>query len=205
MGLLPEAVLACLHTMSVTTDTADSQVGQDLPQDEPALTTDKIFHILQNDRRRNVLRYLRGTDEPVRMRDLAEQVAAWEHDTTVQGLSSSQRQRVYIPLYQSHLPKLDKEGVINYQQSRGIVERTSLADLFDPYLEAEETDEPPVPTSQEPDEWHDYYLVVSTLGTLLLVGAILELPVFGTLSGIAIALALLFMISFVTVGRHLSG
>ena len=106
-----------------------------LPEGDAGPTRDEIFHLLQCRRRRDALRYLRGHDGPVRMCDLAEQVAAWEHDTTLEALSSTQRQRVYIPLYQDHLPKLDEAGVIDYDQERGAVERTPLADRLDHYLD----------------------------------------------------------------------
>ena len=172
--------------------------------DSAEFSADEIFHILQNDRRRAVLRYLQDRNDPVRMRDVAEQVAAWEHDTTVEGLSSTQRQRVYIPLYQSHLPKLDKAGIIDYQQSRGIVERKPLADVFDPYLDAEAATTASAGAIRNDDpEWDDYYLAIAAIGSFLLVGSVLELPVVGTLSGIAVALVLLVMITGLTVRRHL--
>lgn len=70
------------------------------------------------------------------MGDLAEIVSAKEHDVTVAELTSTQRQRVYIPLYQKHLPKLDKKGIIEYNQSRGVVRPTDRLEIFRPYLEA---------------------------------------------------------------------
>lgn len=72
--------------------------------------------------------------ERFRMRDVAEAIAAWEHDTTVQQLRSEERQRVYIALYRSHLPTLDDLGVIRYNQARGLVEPTGLLQVFEPYL-----------------------------------------------------------------------
>jgi len=98
---------------------------------------DDAFHLLQNARRRAVLRYLLEHDETerFRMRDVTEEVAAWEHDTTVTQLTSKERQRVYIALYQSHLPKLDAQDVIRYNQDRGFIEPTHLLDVFEPYLE----------------------------------------------------------------------
>lgn len=68
------------------------------------------------------------------MRTLAEEIAAWEHETTVQQLGNDQRQRTYIGLYQSHLPKLDDYGVIEYNQDRGIIEPTPLLKVFEPYV-----------------------------------------------------------------------
>lgn len=171
--------------------------------EESTLSVDEIFHILQNDRRRGVLRYLQGRDEPVRMRDVAEQVAAWEHDTTIEGLSSKQRQRVYIPLYQSHLPKLDDAGVIDYQQSRGIVERRPLADVFDPYLDVEVQGNHEASVSAEVDEWDDHYLAAAAIGSVLLLGAVLELPLLGTLSGVTVAIILMVLLVLLTARRHI--
>jgi len=105
---------------SRTSDTPSSD-----PQfDETAeLSPDDIFHVLQTNRRREAIRYLLDEDELTKMRDVAEHVAAKEHETTVAQLTSAQRQRVYIPLYQSHLPKLDKKGIIEYDQPRGSCDR----------------------------------------------------------------------------------
>lgn len=106
-----------------------------LPQDE-------IFHILQTSRRRAVIDYLLDKEGPVKMADIAEQVAANEHETTVEALTTTQRQRVYVPLYQSHLPKLDENGVIDYDKPRGIVRPTDRLEIFRPYLEVStDTDE----------------------------------------------------------------
>lgn len=175
---------------------ADGEDGNEKSPASPELTEDQIFHILQNERRRNVLRYLQDTDEPVRMRDVAEQVAAWEHDTTVEALTSDQRQRVYIPLYQSHLPKLDTEGIIDYQQSRGIVERRPAAAQLEPYLDVgEET---------EGDEWDDYYIGATALAGLLLFGAVLELPVVSAVSGTVIAVLVVLLYTSLTIGRYAS-
>lgn len=111
------------------------------PADE-AISTDDIFHLLQNARRRQVLRHLSESDGPIDLRDLAERIAAWEHDTPVDELSSTQRQRIYIALYQSHLPKLHDHGVVRYDQHRGTVERTSLASQLEIHLDPGMADQP---------------------------------------------------------------
>ncbi|MEM4779983.1 MAG: hypothetical protein QXG03_00225 [Halalkalicoccus sp.] len=100
------------------------------------------------------------------MRDIAEQVAAWEHDTTVQQLTSDQRQRVYIALYQSHLPKLADFDLITYNRSRGIVERTALADQVTRYLDEDVGEDRAV----ENAVWMRYYggATVLSIGIVLL-------------------------------------
>jgi hypothetical protein len=103
--------------------------------DDEAFGPDEVFHLLQNQRRREVLRRLRDVDEPVEMAEVAEQVAARENDTTVEALTSTERQRVYIALYQRHLPKLDDFDVIDYNQSRGVVTPTDRASWMARYLD----------------------------------------------------------------------
>ena len=140
--------------------------------DGSSVATDDIFHILQTERRRHVLRYLREREGPIEMRDLAEHVAAHEYDTTVDDLTSSERQRVYISLYQSHLPKLDTQGIITYDKNRGLVEPTARTALFDPYLDlvdAEERDSSP--------PWPVWYVSASGIGCVSIAAA-----VFGILS-----------------------
>ncbi len=107
--------------------------GDDPPR---TIAKDTAFHLLQNGRRRAVLRMLIacGGDD-VSMREVAEHVAAWENDTTVPRLTSMERQRVYIALYQSHLPKLDDHGVIEYDRDRGTLRPTPLITVFEPYLD----------------------------------------------------------------------
>ena len=127
--------------MSVRTDPefddADEAAMNSDSSREACISKDDAFHVLQNARRRAVLRYLseHSEEDTFVMRDIAEEVAAWEHDTTVQRLVSDERQRVYIALYQSHLPKLDEHGIIEYNQSRGVVEPTELTAAFEPYLD----------------------------------------------------------------------
>lgn len=174
-----------------TPDSAGPDAQGDVDEQNELLEKDDIFHILQNQRRRDSLRYLKKADETVRMRDLAEQVAAWEHDTTLQALTSDERQRVYIALYQSHLPKLDEEGIINYNQSRGIVERTEQAAQLDPYLGDSDDDEATDAQSTMLDKRGSYYGGVLGLSTLLLGGAALNLSLLSLLSVAAVGVVAL--------------
>jgi len=120
-----------------TTEETGERVDRLAPESQ--LTRDDIFHVLQCRRRRLVLKFLQeyDGDGSVPMRDIAEHVAAVEHDTTVDGLASRQRQRVYIALYQDHLPKMDTAGIIDYDQSRGHVAPTAQTVAFYRYLDRE--------------------------------------------------------------------
>lgn len=105
--------------------------------DEPlSISKDDFFYLLQNNRRRAVLRYFAThvDYDTFEMRTLVEAVAAWENDTTIEQLTGDERQRTYVSLYQTHLPTLDEYEVIKYNQPRGIIQPTALIGLFEPYL-----------------------------------------------------------------------
>ncbi len=88
-------------------------------EESEELSLDIIFEMLRNRRRQLVLEYLREKDDTVTIGELAEHIAAIENDTTVRQLNAQQRKRVYIGLYQCHLPKMDDVDVVEFNQSRG--------------------------------------------------------------------------------------
>jgi hypothetical protein len=102
---------------------------------DSSLTKDDVFEVLYNRRRREVLSYMREHDGTTSVSDLAEYIAAKENDTTVQQLSSYDRKRVYVGLYQNHLPMMDDVGVVEYDKNRGTVEFRDCATELEPYLD----------------------------------------------------------------------
>jgi len=178
------------------TDAEESSTEGD--QSEP-IGKDDLFHLLQNERRRAVIRYLEGREQSVKMRDVAEQVAAWEHDTTVQALTSDQRQRVYIALYQSHLDTLDDAGVIDYNKSRGIVDPQPPLDQVADYVNQQPDDE--ADDDQPVTVWEQGYLSLSLVGSLLLVGTALNITPFQLLSGFVAGVIIITMFSLLTVAK----
>jgi hypothetical protein len=111
-----------------------SAIGDPGGSEEVSLS--RVFGILKNSRRRRVIRYLRRQEAQVTVSDLAEHIAAIENDTEPAKLSSKQRKRVYVGLYQCHLPKMDDAGVIEYDKDRGTIEFGENAPAFEAYLES---------------------------------------------------------------------
>lgn len=81
---------------------------------------DMVFDILGTSRRRDVVRYLESNPEPVAIGELADYIAAQEYGKTVEEVTSNERKRVYVSLYQSHLPKMADADVIAYEQGESI-------------------------------------------------------------------------------------
>jgi hypothetical protein len=140
-------------------------------QQEPApLPLDQIFEILKNRRRRDVLKYLKETEQRVSLGEMAEHVAALENDTTVKQISSSQRKRVYVGLYQCHLPKMDDLDIVDFNKNRGIIELGENASQLDPYLEIDQ---------QTDHKWYQYYGAIAALGVVLLLTSFAGAASFG--------------------------
>ncbi|MCU4753193.1 hypothetical protein OB919_14605 [Halobacteria archaeon AArc-curdl1] len=155
---------------------ATGTTGEEETTRRTSLSNDSVFHILQTSRRRDVLRYLQAQLEDenddfesvsaVSISDLTEWIAARENNITVEQLRSSQRQRVYISLYQTHLPKLDELNVINYDDDRGLVTPTPTIRKFDRYLEPESPVEE-VP-AQKYERWIGAYALLTVLSAVVL-------------------------------------
>lgn len=103
--------------------------------DGDELSLDQTFDILQNKRRRHVLRYLWQNDGETTMGTLAEHIAAIENDTTVASLSSAQRKRVYVALYQTHLPKMNSYDVVEFDRDRKTIRSGPNTEKPRSYLE----------------------------------------------------------------------
>jgi hypothetical protein len=212
--------------MSVdATNTTFEHPPTDRPHERPTGSEDEefgpddVFHLLQNQRRRRVLRCLRGVEGTVSMSDLTEQVAAWEHGTTVEALSSTQRQRVYIALYQRHLPKLDDMGVLDYNQSRGFVTPRPRAERIVDYLDMatesglvgagassadtseDSGDETNAGTDDTDTPWRRYSLAFTVAGAAVLAMAALDAPLFASASVLGVAVAVVVGFLLLSVGQ----
>lgn len=113
----------------------DGLAGRARSDGTSAVSRDALSRTLRSSRNRATLRYLTATDGPVKMGDVADHVAAAEHDTTAEALTDDQRQRVYVALYRSLLPALDEDGFVEYDKARGIVRPTEQIEQFRSYLE----------------------------------------------------------------------
>jgi hypothetical protein len=94
------------------------------PEPPTVITHAEAVEILSSERRRWVIEFL-ADQEPtatVTLSDLAEHVASRENACTVRELSSQERERVYVALYQSHLGTLD--DVIDYDNDRKTITPT---------------------------------------------------------------------------------
>ncbi|GAB3679346.1 hypothetical protein GCM10028857_00560 [Salinarchaeum chitinilyticum] len=128
---------------------------------EPAdLSLDVVYDILKNTRRRRVLHLLHEEDvDGTTLGDLAERIAAIENDKPRSQLDAQERKRVYVGLYQCHLPRMDDAGVVDFDGDRGTVELGPHAGQVYDQLESAEDD-------SEPEDWSTYYALYGVGGVL---------------------------------------
>jgi len=132
-------------------DGESSDVGVDISDDE-------LYDVLANQRRRFAVHLLKREEETMELGEMAEQIAAWENDINMREVTGNDRKRVYTALQQSHLPKMDKVGVVEFNKDRGVVEPTSTLTDVDVYMDVVEGREVP---------WSDYYLGLSGVAVAL--------------------------------------
>jgi len=162
-------------------DADPTQLEEDPAPTDPqqSIGMDVIFGTLKNCRRRQVLRYLRDEGGQATLRSVSEHVAATENEVDVGAVTSKMRKRVYVSLYQVHLPGMDRDGIIAFNKGRGTIELTDRADELFSYLEA---------TGGKPAAQRQYLTVSVAGGLAYLFGSLLLGPgsLFVTISVIAL-------------------
>ncbi|GGK71161.1 hypothetical protein GCM10009067_24330 [Haloarcula sebkhae] len=170
-------------------------MSEPMVEEEPELSRDQMFDILSSSRRRYTLYYLRQQKEPVQLTDLAEELAAWENDTTVEELSSQARKRVYVSLYQTHAPKLQEAGLITYDADTGEIALREDAPEVEPFISNSDGD----------SKWYQYYGAVALLNAILLLAAIAGLPPLNAISPLVIGLVVISSFLVLSIAHAVTG
>jgi len=155
------------QTQRTHTSTDSAQTAEPEPATAEPLSLDLVFEVLKNERRRRVLKFLCENPETVSLSDLAEHIAAIENDKPETALSSQERKRVYVGLYQCHLPKMDDTDVIDFNGDRGTVALGENAEQLYPFLDTDDEQQRP---------WSTYYLGHTTFSLALFAAAVVAVP-----------------------------
>lgn len=140
-----------------------------------------------------VLYYLRQSGGSVEVKELAGQIATVENDIPKSELTSQQRKRVYVSLYQTHLPKMAKMNTIEYDKDGGIVSLTDQTDEVDRYLTTPEVSTYP---------WKFHYLVLAVGGATALSLSLLTVSIFDAISTLWLSTALLVVFAASAFGQY---
>ena len=115
---------------------SDQTVGKDA---SVTLPLNQVFEMVKNERRRLTIDYLRQHPGRISLGELAEEIAAIENDKSIKAISSKERKRVYVGLYQCHLPKMDDLDVVEFNKDRGWIELGPNAERLYPYVDSDDS------------------------------------------------------------------
>lgn len=119
------------------------------------LTKDDVLDLLSNSRRRYVIYFLEQWNGSATLNELAYNIASRETGVPVDELSEDDKRRVYISLYQTHLPKLDLYGLVEYDKDERNVELAEEAHDIGDYF---------FPDRGNSRNWATYYIGLAVLG-----------------------------------------
>ncbi|SMO50761.1 hypothetical protein SAMN06264867_10371 [Halorubrum cibi] len=156
------------------------------------IPTDEVFALLSNGRRRHVLRFLRRNDGEIKLRELATAIAAEENGLDPVEVTYTQRKRLYTSLYQSHLPRMERSGVVEYDRNSGLVSLAPAADDFEAYLEV---------VGENEFTWSEFYLGLTALFVAITLAYATGTPPFAAL-GPAVVMAAMTALLLVAAVAH---
>ena len=133
-----------------------------------------IHDLLRNERRRQVIKHLRNTVGTTTLRTLAETIA--EHETGEAPPPRNIRDSVYNSLHQTHLPKLDGRGIVEYDADRKTVRLTADARSVDVYMEV---------VTPYGITWSEYYSLLGTLSLAVVLAALVGVPLISLVDPVA--------------------
>jgi hypothetical protein len=149
---------------------------------------EEIHDVLRNDRRRLTLQYLKQCLEPVEVRELSEHVAELEVGESPPPRNI--RQSVYNALNQTHLPKLDDAGLVEFDTDRKVVSLCEAAREVDVYMNVDT----PLGIS-----WDVYYRSLGVIALITILAADTNFTFFAGVESLVFATVFLFVFAISTL------
>lgn len=161
-----------------------------VPPGNELLSQDVAYKVLSNPRRRAIIYLLRKADRPVDVMSLAESIASWEQDTPRDELTRGQRKRVYVSLYQTHIPKLESVGLIT--EGEETIRPTNSIYHMDSFLSSDHRSVP----------WY-YLTTAASFGAVLLLGGLAMISASNTTSAYLVVAVLVGTIGASATGQFI--
>ena len=146
------------------------------------IDTKEIHDILRNDRRQLALRYLKQRLRPVEVGELSEHIA--EREVGESPPPRDCRQSVYNTLSQTHLPKLEELGFVDFDRDEKIVSLRETAREIDVYMDV---------ITPLGVTWETYYRSLGVLALISVVAADTDLAFLAGVESLLFATVFLFV------------
>ncbi|QCJ46472.1 MULTISPECIES: DUF7344 domain-containing protein [Haloprofundus] len=133
---------------------------------QKSLAETDIYDVLKNERRQHVVELLADRAETQSVRALSEHIASIETDSDTP--PRNVRHSVYVSLCQTHIPKLDDLGIVDYDADAKDVAPGQHTQTVAAYL---------LDTPADRSRHDEYYLGFGVLGSALVAAGVLGAPV----------------------------
>lgn len=125
---------------------------------------DELFELLANPRRRLLLYHLFNRGDGIHLSDLSRDIVDFERDVPLEEVDDEAITSVYVSLYQTHIPALEEQGIVEYDDDERVVYLGDRADEIVRVLRNSE---------ERKRRWGTYYLLVGlACGWVVLVDAL---------------------------------
>lgn len=158
-----------------------------MSEESTTLDQEEIHDVLRNERRRELISFLTRHDGYATIQELSEHIAALESGT--EPPPRNVRQSVYVSLHQTHLPKLEALGVVDYDTDSKDVRLRDRATQIEGYMQPANGDGRP-----------ELYAGLGALGALLTIAATL-VDVDGGLAALPVFIVIILVASYQAWGR----
>lgn len=158
-----------------------------MSEESTTLDQEEIHDVLRNERRRELISFLTRHDGYATIQELSEHIAALESGT--EPPPRNVRQSVYVSLHQTHLPKLEALGVVDYDTDSKDVRLRDRATQIKGYMRPANGDGRP-----------ELYAGLGALGALLSIAATL-VDVDGGLAALPVFIVIILVASYQAWGR----
>ncbi len=149
----------------------------------------QLYDVLWNIRRRYVLYYTKHVGPTVQFKELVEQIAIWECFGSKDSSNRRKRKSIHNSLIQTHIPKLEQIGLIDYDRESNKITVTDRAEQIELY------------PASEGHDWEYGYSFLS-VSFLSLVGlAFLGVISLSNPTSITLLLVLTLLLIALTVGH----
>jgi len=97
-----------------------SSSGTQTPKSTDSEWLDEVFQLLGNSRRRAAIKLILE-HENIGRTELVDRVSEIEYGQAIEDISSDERHTIHVSLTQTHLPRLEENGIIERTGSRVMV------------------------------------------------------------------------------------
>lgn len=104
---------------------------------------DDVFELFSKERRRFALYFLDEADDPVPVRELAEQIQAWENGSEPPAIADDEYRDIVLRLKHTDLPKAAEAEFVHYDPQENVIELSGTSPEFEIILTVAEAIEGP--------------------------------------------------------------